>query len=391
MGRRRSGRLRARPLWIAAGVLLACSRPAPTREADAPARFEREAMPRIADALTHALPLSLREDQLDDPARREAYGDAVAGLARDATALEAHGRSREASFGYLSGSLSRDAGEALRRFEAGRVDESQFFVRELVNDCVACHSRLPDPGGSALGAQLLRRARMDEIEPAERARLQVATRQFDAALETWESLFRDAAVPPGRLDLEGELVDYLVVNIRVRGDLRRPQLPLEQLAARPDVPAYLAGDLAAWGAALRRLDRTPRTGALLAEARALVADARPDGGDRIDRGDLVEELLASSLLHRFVATPGRAPSELAEAYYLLGLTETRVRHSAWLSEAEFYLETAIRTDPSSPWAARSFALLEQETLAGHTGSGGLQLPDDVRDRLEALRGLLPGG
>jgi hypothetical protein len=156
------------------------------------------------------------------------------------------------------------------------------------------------------------------------------------------------------------------------------------------VPGYLAGDLAAWLAALRRLDRSPRSGALLPEARALVADARPDGGDRIDRGDLVEELLASSLLHRFVATPGGTPGELAEAYYLLGLTETRVRHSAWLSEAEFYLETAIRTDPSSPWAARSFTLLEQETLAGYTGSGGVQLPDDVRERLDALRELLPG-
>jgi hypothetical protein len=354
-----------------------------------PARFEQEAMPRIADALTDALPLSIRADQLDDPARREAYGGAVAALARDAAALGAHGRSREASFGYLSGSLARDAGEAQRRFEAGRLDESQFFVRELVNDCVACHSRLPDPGSSGLGAQLLRRARMDEVEPAERARLQVATRQFDAALDTWESRMRDPDVPPGRLDLEGELVDYLIVNIRVRGDLRRPQVPLEQLAARPDVPGYLAGDLAAWGAALRRLDRTPRSGALLAEARALVADARPEGGDRIDRGDLVEELLASSLLHRFVAAPGPAPAELAEAYYLLGLTETRVRHSAWLSEAEFYLETSIRSDPASPWAARSFALLEQETLASYTGSGGLQVPDDVREQLDALRRLLP--
>lgn len=386
--RRRSGWLRAG--LVAAGVLLACSRPAPPREPRDPARFEQETMPVIADALTHALPLSLREDQLEDPSRREAYGGAVATLAHNAAALEAHGKTREASFGYLSGSLARDASEALHRFEAGRTGESQFFVRELVNDCVACHSRLPDPGSSALGARLLRRARMDEIEPAERARLEVATRQFDAALDTWESLFRDPTVPPGKLDLEGELVDYLVVNIRVRGDLRRPQVPLEQLAARPDVPGYLEEDLAAWLASLHRLDRSPRSGALLSEARALVADARPDGGDRIDRGDLVQELLASSLLHRFVATPGRTPAELAEAYYLLGLTETRIRHSAWLSEAEFYLETAIRTDPSSPWAARSFALLEQETLAGYTGSGGLQLPDDVRDRLDELRGLLPG-
>jgi hypothetical protein len=193
-------------------------------------------MGEIADALTHALPLSLREAQLDDATRRAAYGNAVAALARDAARLEAHGRSREASFGYLSGSLARDASESLRRFEAGRLAESQFFLRELVNDCVACHSRLPDPRSSALGAHLLQRARMEEIEPAERARLQVATRQFDAALDTFEALLRDPSVPPGKLDLEGVLVDYLVVAIRVRVDLRRRQVPLEVFGARPDVP-----------------------------------------------------------------------------------------------------------------------------------------------------------
>ena len=89
-----------------------------------------------------------------------------------------------------------------------------------------------------------------------------------------------------------------------------------------------------------------------------------------------------------MASGDRSAAELAEAYYLLGLAETRVRHSSWLAEAEFQLETAIRTDPASPWAKRAFALLEEETLAGYSGSGGLHLPDDVRAKLDELRGLV---
>jgi hypothetical protein len=386
----RRSRSRALLAAIAAGALCAaCSSRTPSATPPGAPGFERETMGEIADALTHALPLSLHEDQLDDAARREAYGGALATLARGASRLEAHGRSREASFGYLSGSLARDAGEALRRFEAGRLAESQFFVRELVDDCVACHSRLPDPRSSALGAHLLRRARMDEIDPAERARLQVATRQFDAALDSFEALLRDPNVPPGKLDLEGELVDYLVVAIRVREDLRRPQVPLERFAARPDVPDYLEQDLAAWLDALRRLDRAPRSGALLPEARALLADAGAFEPGAIERRGLVQEIRASGLLHRFV-TGERSAAELAEAYYLLGLAETRVRHSSWLAEAEFQLETAVRSDPTSPWARRAFALLEQETLAGYSGSGGLHLPADVRAKLDELRALVGG-
>lgn len=385
MKRSRSRTLRA---LAAAGVLLACSGSPPSEPLPGAPGFERATMEQIAEALTHALPLSLREEQLADPEAAKTWRDALATLAGDAARLEAHGRSREASFGYLSGSLARDANEALRRFEAGQPAESQFFVRQLVDDCVACHSRLPYPQSSALGARLLRRARLDEIDPVERARLQVATRQFDAALDTWEALFRDPSVPPGKLDLEGQIVDYLVVCIRVRGDLRRPQRPLEELAARPDVPGYLEEDLLAWVAALRQLDRMPRSGALLPEARTLLADTDQDA---LDRRGLVQELLASSLLHRFVASGDPPPAELAEAYTLLGLVETRVRHSAWLAEAEFYLETAIRTDPGSPWAQRAFALLEQETRAGYSGSAGLHLPDDVRAWLDELRRLAYGG
>jgi hypothetical protein len=132
----------------------------------------------------------------------------------------------------------------------------------------------------------------------------------------------------------------------------------------------------------------PRSGALLPEARALLADTDRDA---LDRRGLVEELLASSQLHRFVTSGDPSPAELAEAYTLLGLVETRVRHSTWLAEAEFYLETAIRSDPGSPWAERAFALLEQETRAGYSGSSGLHLPDDVRVWLDELRRLAYGG
>ncbi len=48
----------------------------------------------------------------------------------------------------------------------------------------------------------------------------------------------------------------------------------------------------------------------------------------------------------------------------------------------------MRTAPESPTAARAYALLEQEVLAGYTGSAGLQLPEDVDERLRELRSLI---
>jgi hypothetical protein len=345
-------------------------------------------MGQIADALSRALPLSLETRQLEDPAARARYRASLEVLADSAARLEQHGRSQEASFAYLSRSLAHDAQSARQRLENGQDAESQFVVRQLVQDCVACHSRLPDLDDSELGARLLAQLDPSELPLHERVRVQAATRQFDAALDGYEELFRDPEVSPAELDLEGRLLEYLTISIRVKQDLRRPRWSLERMAQRPDVPDYLTEDLTAWYTTLDELADRPQIGDSGARARALVQDARLEATPAYDRRGYVDALVASSLLHQHLNTNTLNADELAEAYYLLGLTETRASRSLWLSEADVYLETSIRSTPGAASAAPAYALLEQETLAGYTGSAGLQLPDDVAGRLEELRSLI---
>jgi hypothetical protein len=345
-------------------------------------------MGQIADALSKTLPLSLDAQQLEDPAARARYGASLDVLADRASGLEQHGRSRDASFAYLSRSLAHDARTAKRRFEQGHDVESQFVVRQLVQDCVACHSRLPDLDDSELGARLLAQLDLDELPLFERVRLQAATRQFDAALDGYEELFRDPEISPAQLDLEGRILEYLTITIRVKQDLRRPRWSLERMAQRPDVPEYLSEDLAVWYTTLEALADQPRLGNSGATARALVQDAHLEEMPAYDRRGYVYALMASSLLHQHLNAATLSEGELAEAYYLLGLTETRASRSLWLSEADAYLETSVRSAPGSPDAAKAYELLEQETLAGYTGSAGLQLPEDVAARLEELRTLI---
>ncbi len=365
-------------------ALAACQAGAPAAEET----LDRATMTQIADALSRALPRSLEEDQLDDPEVRAELQASLDALAESAGRLEQHGRSREASFAYLSRSLAHDARVARERLAAGQDAEAQFVVRQLVADCMACHSRLPDLDDSELGARLVARIDPQSLPLRERVRVQVATRQFDAALAGYEQLFQDPAVPPGQLDLQGQLLEYLNVSIRVKQDLRRPRLALERMAARPDVAEHLEEDLAAWVRALQELDDRPRVGDPGSAARALVQDAGLEDVPAYDRRGYVHALLASSLLHQQLETAPPSGAELAELYYLLGLTATRASRSLWLSEAEVYLDTAVRTAPESPTAARAYALLEQEVLAGYTGSAGLQLPEDVDERLRELRSLI---
>jgi hypothetical protein len=117
--------------------------------------------------------------------------------------------------------------------------------------------------------------------------------------------------------------------------------------------------------------------------------AEPDAVLLSGRDRLIHDLVASAALYGFLANhPDASPTEQAEAYYWLGVTELRISRSLWLSPADAYLEASIRSAPESGWAADAYDLLELHTLFEYQGSAGLNVPQDVRLRLEALRALV---
>ena len=78
------------------------------------------------------------------------------------------------------------------------------------------------------------------------------------------------------------------------------------------------------------------------------------------------------------------PEQRAQAYYLLGLTDARIGRTFWLSQAEAFLETAIRLAPGEPVARQAYALLAEALVAGY-GSDDSELPPDRQVRLDELR------
>ena len=106
-----------------------------------------------------------------------------------------------------------------------------------------------------------------------------------------------------------------------------------------------------------------------------------------DRAWLAHFIVASSILQRVIDADPEPGPELAEAYYLLGITEARIGRNYWVTPAPFLLETAIRMAPLEGFSQESFALLEQEILMSYEGSDYEEIPPEeqgVLDELEAL-------
>ena len=345
-------------------------------------------MGELVEALRVALPLSLDPAAFAAETNRERLEQALRRLRDGATALSDHARGRDVGFAHIASGLARDAHEILHRFETGRFDEARFLLGELANDCVSCHSRLPSHKSSELGRPLWNAVDASALPLDERVRLQVATRQFDLALQSYESLLASQQMTPAQLDLGGYLSDYLAIMIRVRGELPRARRQLDTFRKRSDVPAYLADLLTVWSDALGQLDVPTPAGQEVARARAVLGAASQLRRFPADRAGLVHDLVASGLLHRAVSAAGKPSADTAEAYYLLGVTELRIGSSQWLTEPEAYLEAAIRAAPGSSPARQAYVVLEESTLLGYTGSGGEgELPPEVASWLSELRRL----
>jgi hypothetical protein len=347
----------------------------------------RADMREIYASIRLLMPLSVDENAFADPKNRERIREALLKLAARAEHVANHVGSKDRRIQYLGGSLSRESGETLRRYDEGRMRDARFFVQQLPDFCVACHSALPSPMDSPLARDFVSDQELAKLPPDRRAVLQVATRRFDDALVSYESVFKSPVVHPA--ELLQPLTQYLTISIRVKNDLARPIPILERLAARPDLWRNLHTDVERWIQALKSYASASTNEPTLESAREPLDEAARIIRFPTDRQVLVHYLVASSRFHRYLEKRSSdVDRDVAEAYYWLGLIESRIGGSYWISESDFYLETAIRMAPSDPIAEQAFALFEEEAILGWTGSSGNNMPAETRSRIEELRALV---
>jgi hypothetical protein len=353
------------------------------------------AMRALFEPLSRVLPLSYKGPLFTAPRSRAQIAADLGALASAADALAKQTPDGERGDGFVARALARDARRAARWYDDGHYREARFTLQNLTENCAICHSSLPEGRPFDGAAGFLAAMHVDQLPGLERAHLQVVARQFDAALTTYERVFRDPALPAATTISLGALTDYLQIALMVKSDAARPRALLEDLVRRSDLPSETSEQLRLWLRALSDLEQRdalaskdldmPRR--LLAEGATMMVYPR-------DRRALIQDVAASALLQRYVhehAEDGKAHVDsqtLAKAYYLLGVAEQHLEHSIWITRSDYYFESAVRLAPGGDVAAKALAALEDSLEAGWSGSAGTHLPADAKKLIADLRGLV---
>ena len=341
-------------------------------------------------ALTSVFPWSLDAQQFQAPEHRQRIEAGLQALAQHAEHLDTHGQDVPQSFGFLRRSLARSAHDAAERYARGEYPQARFVIQSLTENCFACHSRLPNLQPFDLGKHFLAATNLASLSVPQQVKLEVATRQFDTAVNTCEALLRTPDIPVADMWLMGIFEDYLKLIIRVRNDFPRAITVLTHFLDRSDVPAVLRDQLQSWINALTELQSHGPVDDALSRARTLIEIGQRRNRFPADQQGFVHFVVASSLLHRWLITPPTDTRALAEAYYWLGIAEASISRTSGLSEAPFFLETAIRLEPTSPIASQAYDVLNIYILTKYTGSLGTRVPSEVQEHLDELRRLRGG-
>jgi hypothetical protein len=349
----------------------------------------RDVMQSIFAPISRVLALSFDEKEFASPKNQAAIRKDLLTLTKNLDGLEEHAKSQDRSFEYVAKSLKRDARQLERRYVMGRYDEANFTLHHMIENCIACHANLPESQKFPPAEAFVAKVDKKRLTPLELAQLQVISRQFDAAMDTYEDFFKTKQVDPWLVTSLGSIVDYLKLSISVKSDFKRPQALIDHLMSRPTTPPHVKMQLATWQKSLKEMDTNQALKATdLASARKLLNEGRALMEFDRDRDGLVQYLTAEAILSRYIRGRADRGADVAEAYYLLGIAAGVTEHSFWLQRGDFFFESAIRLAPSAPFAPKAFRLLEESLTLGYTGSGGTQLPYDVVYLLDELRRLV---
>ena len=348
----------------------------------------RSIMAQLFSSLTDVLPLSMNGAEFSDPKNKERILTDLRNMRDSTGALVDHTKNFEGSFGFIAKSMSRDIKDIYKWYDRGATSEARYLLQQVSENCVSCHMKLPDPGHAPRMDHFFKNVAVAKLSPAEKARLQVALRQFDDALTTWEDMFKTWP-KPSELFAMDTLPEYLKVTIRVKAEPRRALIALEALSKRSDLPPFMSREVSAWKASLKKLaSEINRKGSELSRAEKIIKNARQTMDYPMDRSALVDFIAASALLNRYMQQKSISPENTAKGYYLLGITESLIGRSTWLTQTDYYLEASVRAAPKSKTAAKALDALEQQILMEYSGSGGTNIPDDVQANLDDLKNLV---
>lgn len=267
--------------------------------------------------------------------------------------------------------------DASRRFKEGRSEYAWWRLQRLPTDCFSCHATYK------VTSHYSNAAVIDEsLAPLEKARFLLATRQFAEAKTTLIQAIND---PAYRLYDDQILRSILLVETRVSKDPKESVALFTRLSETPGLPLDDKHTVQIWIKGLQAWSKAPKIpeSARLSTGEKLIITGASRGIDF--QQDDVALLRGTALVHDALESGKLSQEQRRKALYLLGYAYTHLSQFFTEGWGEMYLEKCIEDFPNTQEAKWAYNIYSDTVIEDFTGSGGSNIPDEVKLHLEDLR------
>lgn len=337
------------------------------------------------------LPYVYSQQEFIDPANKSKIKEMITEFSQHVETVPQHiGETlmgKDPIVGFAVGRLRSNTHQALTAFADGHYDFSRSVLRENLGICFSCHTST-QLGPQKSGSNLVLKSSF-RMSPNERAEYYVATRQFDKATDVLSGVVR---TPSQTLNNPHDQVEalrlYLSLQVRVKKEPAEAASLLDQFLDNKGLPYFVATDAEAWQKSLREWIRERSTSDKnpLDAAKRILNKARQQQSSEGYQSAYVDYLRASAHLHEALRQASDKKNQ-AQIYYMLGDSYESLANTGTWELPEVYYEACIRTLPNTVGAQKCYKAYERSIVLGYSGSAGIFVPKEERERLKELKAL----
>ncbi len=344
----------------------------------------------LSKSVSTLMPLTANPRQFNDPKNSELIRSEAQQLAKLAHSVDMAKMppDLDPAIRFTSRRFTDDLAEANRQLNVGDRQLAQHLLKNALNYCVTCHTRL-DSGARRITLDL--KPNLTGFTPFERSQYYMAVRNYDLAIEEYLKGIKsvDAALDT-HLHLQQGSERALALAIRVKNDPVVAEKIIDDILNSKWAPMYLRLNALEWKKSVQNWVREPKVVAAnrmqkLQRAKVLIDKANKTANLSAGwRAGLVENLRASVLLHEILSV-GADDLASKQALYYAGLTSEALKDLTFDSMHESYYESCIRQMPYTDMARKCYVRLEGSVLTSYASDNSVMVPQHVREKLAELR------
>jgi hypothetical protein len=336
-------------------------------------------MQKLLTPLRTLQPFLADEDKFTDSDNSDEIHKQLVELRRDFHSLERIPTTYRSQPGFEESvkNVAELLDDASRRFDEGKKEYAWWRLQRLPTDCFSCHATYK------VTSQYSNTTMVDEsLNPLERARFLLATRQFAEAKKTLTMALED---PTYRLYDDQILRSLLLIETRVSRDPKESLTMFKGILKSGDLPLDDAHTVERWLKGLENWSKAPAVSGAnkLATGEKLVRAGATRGIDYAQ--DDVALLRGTALIHESLEAGNLSEPQRRKAIYLLGYAYNQIPQFFTEGWDELYLEKCIEEFPKSQEAKWAYNIYSDRVMNDFTGSGCSNIPAEVKLHLEDLR------